>query len=38
MTFRLYMHLGNGRIIDIKSFRVAEPMASTVKSRWLSLK
>lgn len=29
MFFRFYLHFGNGRVIDIKSFRVVESTAST---------
>lgn len=29
MFFRFYLHFGNGRVIDIKSFRVVESTVST---------
>lgn len=28
MFFRFYLHFGNGRVIDTKSFRVVEPTES----------
>ncbi len=33
MFFRIYLHLGNGRVIDIKSFRVVESTVSTSSSQ-----
>lgn len=32
MLFRFYLHLGNGRVIDIRSFRVVKSKASAARS------